>query len=138
MNQLEKSEIEAVAAHELTHITNKDSLLMLVMVLYIGAISFLGGILIRTGRGSGDSKGKNLLPLVGLILVVLGYIFYPLVRLAISRRREYLADAGSVFLTKDNYAMISALKKISQNSTIPLKNEEMSAMFISNPLKKLS
>lgn len=69
MNQLEKSEIEAVAAHELTHIINKDSLLMLVMVLYIGAVSLLGEILIRIGRG--DSKGKNPLPLIGFVLMAL-------------------------------------------------------------------
>lgn len=137
LNRLEKREIEAVAAHELTHILNKDSLLMLVMVLYIGAISLLGEILIRSGRGDSDSKGKNILPLVGLVLMLLGYIFYPLVRLAISRKREYLADAGSVELTKDNQAMISALRKISSHAEVPLKNDEMAAMFIANPLKKL-
>lgn len=78
------------------------------------------------------------MPLVGLILLILGYLFYPLVRLAVSRKREYLADAGSVLLTKDNQAMISALKKISENAEVPLKNDEMAAMFISNPLKKIS
>ncbi len=139
LNRLEKREIEAVAAHELTHIINKDSLLMLVMVLYIGSITLLGEILIRTsGRGSSNSKGKNVLPLIGLVLLILGYIFYPLVRLAVSRKREYLADAGSVLLTKDNQAMISALRKISENAEVPLKNDEMAAMFISNPLKKMS
>lgn len=61
-----------------------------------------------------------------------------MIRLAISRRREYLADAGSVLLTKDNQSMISALKKISQDSRVSIKNEEMAAMFISNPLKKVS
>lgn len=139
LKNLEKHEIEAVAAHELTHIINKDSLLMLVMVLYVGAISLFGEILIRTwSKGDSNSKGKNLLPLIGIVFLLLGYIVYPLVRLAISRKREYLADAGSVLLTKDNQAMISALRKISQNAEIPLKNNEMAAMFISNPLNKLS
>lgn len=78
------------------------------------------------------------MPLIGLILLTLGYLFYPLVRLAVSRKREYLADAGSVLLTKDNQAMISALKKISENAEVPLKNDEMAAMFILNPLKKIS
>ena len=65
---------------------------------------------------------------------MLGYLFYPLIRLAISRKREFLADAGAVELTKDNQAMISALQKISEDSLIPLKNEKMAAMFIANPL----
>ena len=138
LNKLEKREIEAVAAHELTHILNKDSLLMLVMVLYIGAVTLLGEILIRSGRGNSNSKGKNILPLIGLVLMLLGYIFYPLLKLAVSRKREYLADAGSVELTKDNQAMISALRKISSNPELPLKNNEMAAMFIINPLKKLT
>lgn len=134
LEKLDKREIEAVAAHELTHIINKDTLLMLVIVLYIWAISIIGEILIRTGRGKWNGKGKNILPLIGLALMILWYLLYPLIRLAISRKREYLADAGSVQLTKDNQAMISALKKINQKPEIELKNKEMSAMFIANPL----
>lgn len=64
LEHLDRREIEAVAAHELTHIINKDSLLMLVMVVYIGAISLIGEILIRTGRVSNDSKKNNPLPLI--------------------------------------------------------------------------
>ena len=138
LNALEKSEIEAVAGHELTHIINKDSLLMLVMVLYIGAISLLGETLLRSGGRGGNSKNKNVLPLIGLVLLMLGYLFYPLVKLAISRKREYLADAGSVELTKDNQAMISALRKISARPEVKLDNKEMAAMFIVNPFKKMS
>ena len=138
LNALEKSEIEDVAGHELTHIINKDSLLMLVMVLYIGAISLLGEILLRSGGRGGNSKNKNVLPLIGLVLLMLGYLFYPLVKLAISRKREYLADAGSVELTKDNQAMISALRKISARPEVKLDNKEMAAMFIVNPFKKMS
>ena len=70
--------------------------------------------------------------------MVLGYLVYPLIRLAISRKREFLADAGSVELTKDNQAMISALRKISQEPEVDVKNKEMSAMFIANPLGKVS
>ena len=109
LNALEKSEIEAVAGHELTHIINNASLLMLVMVLYIGAISLLGEILLRSGGRGGNSKNKNVLPLIGLVLLMLGYLFYPLVKLAISRKRE-----------------------------VKLDNKEMAAMFIANPFKKMS
>ncbi|MDO4714379.1 MAG: M48 family metallopeptidase [bacterium] len=139
INRLDKREIEAVAAHELSHIINKDSLLMMVMVLYIGAIAMLGEILLRSSTTSNsENKSKNLLPIIGLILLLLGYIFYPLLRLAVSRRREFLADAGAVELTQDNQAMISALQKISVNPEVKLENKEMSAMFIANPIKKVA
>ena len=80
-----------------------------------------------------------MLPLIGLGLIVLGYLVYPLIRLAISRKREFLADAGSVELTKDKYAMISALEKISANPRIStIKNDNVAALCIENPLKKKS
>lgn len=88
-----------------------------------------------------NSKEENKInPLffVGLALVVLGYIFYPLIRLAISRKREFLADAGAVEITRDNQAMISALRKISTSPEVKINNKEMSAMFIANPLGKLT
>lgn len=66
--------------------------------------------------------------------MILGYLVYPLVQLAISRKREFLADAGSVELTKDNQAMISALKKISQRPEVKVDHKEMAAMFIASPI----
>ncbi|MDD2537237.1 MAG: M48 family metallopeptidase [Candidatus Absconditabacteria bacterium] len=129
---LDKREIEAVAAHELSHIINKDSLLMLVTVVYIGIISMMGSILIRTSSRGSDNK-NNLLPLVGLGFLVLGYLIYPLIRLAVSRKREFLADLGAVELTKDNEAMISALEKISGHSAVPSANTNISMFFINSP-----
>ena len=140
LQKLNKTEIESVAAHELTHIINKDSLLMLVTVVYIGAIAMLGEFLLRIASGnkrSSKDKKANPILIVGLVLLVLWYIAYPLIRLAISRKREFLADAWAVELTKDNQAMISALKKISQDSLVPLENDRMAAMFIVNPLEKV-
>lgn len=111
---------------------------MLITVVYIGAISILGEFLIRFSRGrkrsDDDEKKGNPLLIVGLVLLVLGYLVYPLIRFAISRKREFLADAGAVELTKDNQAMISALQKISEKSVVALENERMAAMFIANPL----
>ena len=73
-----------------------------------------------------------------MICLVLWYIFYPLIRLAISRKREYLADAGSVLLTRDRDAMISALQKISTDSTVEsIQRDTVAAMCIENPLGKL-
>lgn len=141
LQKLNKSEIESVAAHELTHIINKDSLLMLIAVVYIGAIAMLWEFLLRivSGKRSGnDVKKWTLLLIVAFVLLALGYLLYPLIRLAISRKREFLADAGAVELTKDNQAMISALRKISQDSVVTLENNGMAAMFIANPLEKVT
>lgn len=140
LNRLNKAEIEAVAGHELTHIINKDSLLMVTMIVYIGIIATLGNILIRIRWGSDErSKGAAIIPLLGLILLILGYLVYPLLRLAVSRKREFMADAGSVQLTMDKHAMISALEKISKDPVIDgITNDNMAALCIENPLGGVS
>ena len=80
---------------------------------------------------------KNPLPLIGLILLILGYLIYPLIQLAISRKKEYLADAGSVELTKDKFSMISALQKISQDPVIEsIKKDTVAAMCIRSPFSQ--
>ncbi len=131
LETLDKREIEAVAGHEFTHILNKDSLIMTLIVVYVGAIITLWQVFIRMrGRSSRD---KNPLPLIGFVFLILWYLLLPLFRLAVSRKREFLADAGSVELTRDNYAMISALKKISGHSDVKsIKNHGVSAMCIDN------
>ncbi|MDD2565898.1 MAG: M48 family metallopeptidase [Candidatus Gracilibacteria bacterium] len=145
LNKLNKQEIEAVAAHELTHIMNKDGLLLVTVIVFIGAIAAIGEIMFRSARvmgGSKDSNGKGnqlqlILILVGLALLILGYLVLPLVQLAVSRKREYLADAGSVELTKDKYAMITALQNISYDSTIEsIKKDSISALCIENPFPR--
>ena len=142
INKLEKREIESVAAHELTHIMNKDTLLMVCVVVFIGIIATLGEIIIR-GAGrvkwewEGGGKAALAMVLIGIGFLILGYLLFPLIRLAVSRKREYLADAGSVELTKDNKAMISALEKISQDSRIEsIKKQTVAAMCIETPFKK--
>lgn len=142
IEKLDKNEIEAVAGHELTHITNRDCRLMAVIVVYIWILTTAGTYILRYGMYSGNRSSKSkigwLLPIIGLICLVLWYIFYPLIRLAISRKREYLADAWSVLLTKDKNAMISALKKISTDSTVEsIQRDTVAAMCIENPLWKI-
>jgi len=135
INKLNKSEIEAVAAHELTHLINKDSLLMVVIVVFVGVIGMLWQILVRTSGASRDSKKWNPLIVVWIVMMIVGYLIYPLIQLAISRKREFLADAGSVSLTKDKFAMISALEKISQDSRIEsIDKANVAAMCIVQPL----
>ncbi len=133
LEKLDKREIEAVAGHEFTHILNKDSLIMTLIVVYVGAILTLGQIFIRIRSRNSNDKWGNILPLIGIVFLILGYLLLPLFRLAISRKREFLADAGSVELTRDNYAMISALEKISGHSDVKsIKNHGVSAMCIDN------
>jgi len=132
IDKLNQAEIESVAAHELTHIINKDSLVMIIIVVFVWAIWTLGQILIRVRGGNKDKW--NPLPLIWLALLILWYLIYPLIQLSISRKREYLADAWSVEITKDKYAMISALQKISQDPIIEsIKKDTIAAMCIQTP-----
>ncbi|MCH8519062.1 M48 family metallopeptidase [Candidatus Gracilibacteria bacterium] len=139
LERLEKDEIEAVAAHELTHILNEDVKQMVIINVFIGAIGTIGYILMRTGMGGsrgGKGGGKNPLPILGLILYLVSIVILPLINLAISRRKEYLADAGAVQLTKNNDAMIRALQKISTTpriKSVEEKGRNIASMFIFNP-----
>ena len=103
---------------------------MLVTVIFIGVISIIGEVLVRS-RSRGSKNGAFIL--VGVGFIVLGYLIYPLLRLAISRKREFLADAGSIELIKDNQAMISALQKISGHSTVPSARQQIAMFFFANP-----
>lgn len=131
LNTLNKREIEAVAGHELTHLMNKDCKLMFIATVFVGVISLLGEILIRTWRSEKENKG--ILPLIWLVCLILGYLIYPLLRLAMSRKREFLADLGSVELTHDGDAMISALEKISGRSEVKGSNPQIAMFYIETP-----
>lgn len=134
INKLDRREIEAVAAHELSHIMAKDTLLMAAVIVYAGAVLAVGEIILRSARGGKNEKGNGQLMLVGLALYLVGLIVLPLVRLALSRRREYQADAGSVTLTKDRDAMISALRKIDKDARIEsIQKSAMADMCIADP-----
>ena len=141
INKLDKKELEAVAWHELTHIINKDVLLMAVIITFVGIIGTLWEILIRwTWRIKSSKDSGNwwlAILLIWLWLIILWYLIYPIIRLAISRKREFLADAWSVELTKDKNAMISALQKIEKDSTIEsIKKHSVAAICIQTPFAK--
>jgi len=130
IEKLDKQEIEAVAWHELTHIMNWDVKTMVITNVFIWIIWTIWYVLMRT-RGR-----KNPLPLLWLFLYLLSLILLPLINLAISRKKEFLADAWSVELTKDKNAMISALQKISGDARIEYidwKNSTIASMFIYSP-----
>lgn len=130
MEALDDDELEAVIAHELTHIRNGDVRLMIIAVLIAGVVSFFGEMVVRgqrfsnvqvTHRGGDDSRGKGggAAVLIGVAILVLAWFLSVVIRFALSRSREYLADAGAVELTKNPDAMISALLKISGRADIP-------------------
>ncbi len=144
LTRLDRGEIEGVVAHELAHVTNYDILLMSIVSILVGfialladwmiRISFLGGGKRRDSRDSGQIE--MILGLVGFVLVLLSPLIANLIKLAISRKREFLADASGVAITKNPMGLISALSKISQDQE-PLEaaNKATAHLYISDPLK---
>lgn len=139
---LNKQELEAVIAHEMSHIGNRDIRLMLLMVAGIGFCTFMGNLLLRgsfySGRGRGNNKAGGIILMIGGAFILFGIIIAPLLRLAVSRRREYQADATACILTRNPLAMASALRKIDKDSRVEVldSQQSVSAMCIANPLKK--
>jgi heat shock protein HtpX len=138
---MNREELEGVAGHEMSHIKNHDIRLLLVVGTMIGMAALLASILWRSvffARGGGRGGGQIMLVLfaAGALLAVVGFIFGPLIRLALSRRRESLADVSGVELTRNPAGLLSALKKLQQNDK-PFKNmnHATAAMCIDDPLQ---
>lgn len=139
LSRLERTEIEAVVAHEITHIKSYDIRLMSLVSILVGTIALLGDWMLRARLGSRDrKKGNSILLIFAIILALLSPIIAKLIQLALSRRREYSADAGAVKLTRQPSGLISALTKISADKE-PLEaaNRATAHLYISNPLKNL-
>lgn len=147
IERLEPNEVRAVMAHELTHIRNHDVRLLMVAVIFVGIFSFFGelmfrgmlrtGIRVSGGRGGGrrgDSRGGGILILIAVALIAVSYLLAIFVRFQLSQKREYLADAGAVDVTRDPDAMISALQKISGNSKFDGPND-VQQMCIENEVR---
>lgn len=148
VKKLERVELEGVIAHELAHVENRDIRLMLLTVAGISFFTFVGEWCFRLAwsntrsrrSGKGDSSGLTLLFLVlGVVCVVYGYLIAPLIRLAVSRQREYQADATAALTTRNPRALARALAKISGDPRVEAldKRESMAAMCIENPLGKM-
>jgi heat shock protein HtpX len=136
ISKLEDDELEAVIAHELTHIRNRDVRLLIISIVFVGIFAFLTEMLFRSMRfgriGRGKKEGAGIL--IALILALVGYLLASLFRFALSRKREYLADAGSAELTRRPLALASALRKVSADPTIEaVKRKDVAQMFIENP-----
>ena len=137
---LNDRELSAVLGHELTHIKNQDVRLIVIAAIFAGILSFVGQmtvrILLNSGSGGGrrDRQGGAMIAiLIAIALAALSWFLAVLLKLALSRRREYLADAGSVELTKDPDAMISALKRIRDHAGIDHVPSLVQEAFIENP-----
>lgn len=158
---LDADELEAVLAHELTHIRNRDTQLMVVAVIFAGIFAFFGDLLVRgwdfpygwaprsrgdksssgwgssdadtDNRSSGSGAGAILAIVVAIAIVLISWGISTLIRFALSRSREYLADAGSAELTKNPDALVRALRKIEVAATLDVPSR-MEAFFIENPV----
>jgi heat shock protein HtpX len=143
INSLDDAEIESVLGHELTHIRNGDVRMLVIAVIIAGVIAFFaelvfrlmfqGGLSWRSNRSSGDRKGAGVAILIAVALIAVAWILSIVIRFALSRQREYLADSGSVELTKNPDAMISALRKIEGRGELPGATSAVMEMCIDNP-----
>lgn len=138
LERLNKTELEGVIAHELSHVRNYDILLMTVVVVLIGTIILLADLLRWGGMsGRGDHReGNNAGLVIALVLLIVAPLIGQLIKLAVSRKREFLADASGALLTRYPEGLAAALEKISEDP-IPLKRASQATahLFISNPFK---
>ena len=138
IEKLNDEELEAVIAHELTHIKNRDVRVLIISIIFVGIFAFISPAIFRgiqfggTGKGKKDGGGGAII--IALVLALIGYLISSLLRFALSRKREFLADAGSAELTHRPLALASALRKISVDPIIEaVKRKDIAQMFIENP-----
>jgi heat shock protein HtpX len=144
INKLDDDELESVIAHELSHIRNRDVRLLIVSIVFVGIFAMLAEIALRSlrfapqrSRNSKNGGGAMVIILIALVVAAIGYLFSTLMRFAISRNREYLADAGSAEMTHKPQALASALRKISADPDIEaVTRNDVAQLFIEHPSKK--
>jgi len=139
LSMMSRTELEGVIAHELSHIKNRDMLLMTVAVVLAGFVALVANIFLHTsfmggGRRDDNDKSGAILMVLAVIAIVLAPLAAKLIQLAISRRREYLADASSALLTRYPAGLASALEKITTYA-VPMRNANLATahLFIGNP-----
>ncbi len=136
---LNKNELEGVMAHELSHIGNRDTLLATAVVVLVGFVAIVSDMFLRAsifGGGNRDSRLGIFLVVAGVVLAILAPIIAQLIHLAISRKREFLADASGALLTRYPDGLASALEKISAYPQgLTRQNTAMAHLYISNPIK---
>lgn len=142
LEKLEYYELEGVIAHEMAHIKNYDILLSAVVTVMVGFIVMLSDIFTRTffyrdSDRDDDSKGNAIVMLIGLVLLILAPILGKIMQMAVSRRREFLADSTAVEFTRNPDGLISALRKLDEDpNELKVANKATENMYIVNPFKK--
>lgn len=139
LESMNRTELEGVIGHELSHIKNYDIRLMMIVSVLVGSLSILINIATRSFsfRDRDDDRNSNgILMILGIVMIIFSPIIAQLIQLAISRRREFFADASSVMLTKQPSGLISALKKLKADTT-PLKSASTAtaSLYIDNPFR---
>lgn len=140
LERLDKRELEGVLAHELSHIKNFDIRLMTIVVVLVGIIAMLTQYAFRFSGGNRNNNkgGGAIIAIVGIVLVILAPIIANIIKFAVSRQREYLADASAAYITRYPAALASALEKISGDpNMLPHANSATAHLFISDPVKSL-
>lgn len=139
INKLEDEELEGVIAHELSHIQNYDTLIMTLTVVLVGTIALIADLFLRArlfGLG-GDNRKSGVFAIIGFVLILASPVVAQIIKLAISRKREYLADASGVDLTRYPEGLASALEKISNSDKqLDTASSATAHLFISNPFKQ--
>lgn len=141
LTKLNRTELEGVVGHEMSHVANYDTRLMSIVTILVGLVTLLGDWLMRASwhRRDSDSdrdSGGAIFVIVGLLFAILSPIIAQIIQLAISRRREFLADASSVKLTRQPSGLISALKKLgADKEPLEVANKATAHLYITNPLK---
>jgi heat shock protein HtpX len=139
LSRLDKTELEGVLAHELSHIGNYDIRFMTLVVVLVGTITLLADWMIRGslfGNRRRNNEGGNIFLIVGIVLAILSPIIATLIKLAVSRRREFLADASGALLTRYPEGLASALEKIAgDKEPLEAANKATAHLYIANPLK---
>jgi heat shock protein HtpX len=142
LETMDRSELEGVIAHELSHVGNRDIRVMLLVTVLVGTVALLSDWMLRSMWWGGRSRDRNsgggggILLLVGIVLAILTPIIATLIQLAVSRQREYLADASGAFLTRYPEGLASALRKIAADQhVLSVANKATASLYIANPLK---
>ena len=140
LEKLDKSELEGVMAHELSHVQNYDIRLQSLIVALVGLLALVSDIFLRSlfyrRRSNDRSKGNGILLLIGIIMAILSPIIAKIMSLAISRQREYLADASGALLTRYPEGLARALEKIADDhEPLEVANKATAHLYIENPLR---
>ena len=142
LGKLNRDELQGVMAHELSHVQNRDILFSMMVGIMVGSIVLISDFFVRSviwggrGRKKGGDKGSGPLILIGLVLAILAPFFAKMLQLAVSRQREYLADASAALMTRYPEGLASALEKISgDKEVLEVAHRATQHMYIVNPIK---